>query len=109
MEKFFVDGWQNNEKMIEKEYELNQKTPGISMDRSWKLKSDAIDILKNDISYLLMPSVQRAIKLNKAYKAVVKEQSYVFGRDVNIKPSNNVHKKVEQAQTTGIKAFLYQY
>lgn len=109
MEKFFVDGWQNNEKMIEKEYELNQKTPGISMDRSWKLKSDAMDILKNDISYLLMPSVQRAIKLNKAYKAVVKEQSYVFGRDVNIKPSNNVHKKVEQAQTTGIKAFLYQY
>lgn len=79
------------------------------MDRSWKLKADAMEILKNDISYLLMPSVKRAMKLNKAYKAVVDEQSYIFGRDVNIKPSKNVHKEVEQGERTGIKAFLYKY
>ncbi|QKF64588.1 hypothetical protein [Campylobacter corcagiensis] len=109
VEKFFVEGWKNNHEMIEKEYALNQKTPGLKMDRSWKLKADAMEILKNDISYLLMPSAKRAIKLNKAYKAVVDEQSYIFGRDVNIKPSKNVHKEVEQGESTGIKAFLYEY
>ena len=56
-----------------------------------------------------MPSVERALRLNKAYRAVVEEQNYVFGRDVNIKPSDNVHKEVEAEQSTGVKAFLYQY
>lgn len=60
--------------------------------RSWRLKSEAMEILKDDISYLLMPSSKRALKLNKAYRLVVKEQSYIYGRDVNIKPSNNVYK-----------------
>ncbi|ASM40331.1 hypothetical protein [Campylobacter sputorum] len=109
MDKFFMDGWRKNQEMIEKEYEINQANPGAKMDRSWKLKPKAMEILKNDISYLLMPSAERALKLNKAYKAVVDEQSYVFGRDVNIKPSNNVHQEVEQAEPTGLKAFLYEY
>ncbi|NLK66854.1 MAG: hypothetical protein GX282_05195 [Campylobacteraceae bacterium] len=109
MDKFFVEGWEKNLEMIEKEYALNQETPGALMDRSWKLKPEAMEILKNDISYVLMPSVERALRLNKAYRAVVEEQSYVFGRDVNIKPSDNVHKEVEAEQSTGVKAFLYQY
>lgn len=95
--------------MIDKEYELNQKTLGAIMDRSWKLKSEAMRILENDISYVLMPGVKRAMKLNKAYRSVVEEQSYIFGRDVNIKPSDNVHREVEESQSTGIKAFLYKY
>ncbi|MCI6989100.1 MAG: hypothetical protein MR902_05965 [Campylobacter sp.] len=95
--------------MVEKEHELNQKNPGAIMDRSWRLKSEAMEILKDDISYLLMPSSKRALKLNKAYRLVVKEQSYIYGRDVNIKPSNNVYKEVEQAQSTGLKAYLYEY
>lgn len=109
MDKFFVAGWEKNKNMIKKEYEINQQTPGAVTDRSWKLKNEAMNILKNDISYLLMPSANRALKLNKAYKSVVDEQSYVYGRDVNISPSDNVHKSVEQAQETGIKAFLYMH
>ena len=78
----------------------------------WVSPRDSLLYITNYFLYpnlVLMPSVERALRLNKAYRAVVEEQNYVFGRDVNIKPSDNVHKEVEAEQSTGVKAFLYQY
>lgn len=46
----------------------------------------------------LTPSVQRAQQLNKTYYTIVKEQSYLFGRDATWLPSNNVHKQVDETQ-----------
>jgi len=44
---------------------------------------------------LVMPSHERAMKLNKAYHQIVTEQSYIYGRDVNLTPATNVYKDVK--------------
>lgn len=67
------------------------------------IKQDMVHALHNDISLLLFPSKERAMKLNKAYKAIVEEQSYIYGRDTLIKPMGTVYKNVKKGQLTGIK------
>jgi hypothetical protein len=66
------------------------------------LKPDMLDSMQNDISELLWPSKTRALLLNKAYKAIVNEQSFILGRDATITPQPNVHDKVDEDQETGI-------
>ena len=48
---------------------------------------------------LITPSAQRALKLNKAYLSIVREQSYIFGRDANLTSATNVFKQVDESQT----------
>ena len=106
MQKFFVSNWRENKDMIKKECELNQKGGNnIFVTESLKFKNKAINILKNDISYLLIPSPNRAMRLNKTYKTIVDEQSFVFGRDGGV--FENVHKSVKEGQKTGIKAIKF--
>jgi hypothetical protein len=62
-----------------------------------------LEYLHQDISYLLYPSVKRALELNKLYREIVKEQSFIYGRDVTIKP--NVHKEILE-EDTGVKDIL---
>jgi len=52
-----------------------------------------------DIRYLLEPSRGRALALNKAYLAIVREQSYTSGRDTVIGPVDNVHAFIENGET----------
>lgn len=66
------------------------------------LKSDMVEKLHNDISELLFPSKERALMLNKGYKAMVQEQSYIYGRDANVVPMENVLKEIEDGQMTQI-------
>jgi len=68
------------------------------------LKQAEIKKLHDSIAHLIVPSVKRAIKLNKAYKVIVDEQSFIYGRDAHITPTQNVHKEVEVDQKTGLKA-----
>jgi len=64
------------------------------------VKNEMLDTLHNDISVLLFPSKQRAIALDKGYKAMVEEQSYIYGRDANVKVMENVYKTLLQSNTT---------
>ena len=43
----------------------------------------------------LTPSRARALALGKAYLAVVREQSFVLGRDAMLAPAVNVHRSIE--------------
>lgn len=52
-----------------------------------------------------MSSPNRAMRLNKTYKTIVDEQSFVFGRDGGV--FGNVHKSVKEGQKTGIKAVKF--
>ena len=61
------------------------------------------DRLKNDISHLLMPSPERALQLNKAYKLIVEEQSFRLGRDPVIEPLQHLFREVDDGQETGLK------
>ena len=85
------------------EFRANQEVIERFFDQNGTLKEDAVAVLKNDISYLLVPSVQRAVQLNKAYKIIVEEQSYIYGRDAHIAPATNVHKELLIDEVTGIE------
>ena len=80
-----ADELRENSEAIEKFFD----TEGI-------LKSDAIKTLHDDISTLLSPSPARALELNKAYKVIVEEQSYIYGRDTILKPVTNVYEKIDE-------------
>ncbi|MBY6094898.1 hypothetical protein [Ferrimonas balearica] len=47
------------------------------------------------IGALIQPSPQRARDLNKAYRLIVQEQSYLFGRDAVLAPARNVFRQVD--------------
>ena len=64
------------------------------------LKSEKIEELHSDVSKLLLPSSKRALELNKAYWVIVKEQSFIYGRDAHVKPLVNIHREVNEAQST---------
>lgn len=46
---------------------------------------------------LIAPSRERALLLNKAYRVIVGEQSFVFGRAATVSPPANVHAEIDDA------------
>lgn len=70
------------------------------------LKADKVEALHGDIAELLLPSAERAVALNKAYKVIVDEQSYIEGRDAVLEPPANIQKTVEKGQATGVTAIV---
>jgi hypothetical protein len=52
-----------------------------------------------DIRDLILPSRSRALTLDKAYRVLVAEQSYRFGRDTIIAPAQNVYDHLENTAT----------
>jgi len=53
------------------------------------------EVKSADVYTLITPSQERALALNKAYKVIVEEQSFVYGRDATITPAQNVFREVE--------------
>lgn len=66
------------------------------------LKPAMAEALHDDISLLLFPSRGRALALDRAYRAIVREQSFAKGRDAVLGPIDNVLREVEEDQATGI-------
>jgi len=66
------------------------------------IKPGMLEALRNDITVLIHPSRERALQLNKAYRTIVKEQSFHKGRDATVTPAVNVHREVAQGQATGV-------
>jgi hypothetical protein len=91
------DEFRQNSEVIDKFFIKDSKIGQMS------IKQDEVKKLKKDISHLILPSEQRAMNLNKAYKVIVDEQSYIYGRDAHIKPVVNVHKKVKDGQSTHLE------
>ena len=48
-----------------------------------------------DVYALITPSRARALELNKAYRVLVEDQSYLFGRDATVKPPANVYASID--------------
>jgi len=58
------------------------------------LKPEMLAKLHDDILVLLFPSKKKALSLDKGYKVMVQEQSFIYGRDANVKPMENVYKAI---------------
>ncbi|MBB6522529.1 hypothetical protein [Pseudoteredinibacter isoporae] len=56
-----------------------------------------------DVYQLITPSATRAMALNKAYLKVVREQSYIYGRDAVLKPVKNVLAEVDPETQTPLQ------
>lgn len=52
-----------------------------------------------DLTHLILPSRERALRLNAAYRVTVREQSFVLGRDALVEPAGNVHRTIENGST----------
>jgi hypothetical protein len=52
-----------------------------------------------DIREVLLPSRQRALALDKAYLQIVREQSFIHGRDAVLEPAQNVHDHLDNTDT----------
>jgi len=56
-----------------------------------------------DLAWLLGPSRSRALALDKAYMAIVREQRFDLGRDPVALPLTNVHREIRKGEPTGLK------
>lgn len=91
-----------NENHAGDEFRSNDEVKKRFFDKKGRLKKSEVNKLHQDISHLLLPSQKRALELNKAYKVIVEEQGFVYGRDATIKPLETVYRKLKEGQTTGI-------
>ncbi len=62
-----------------------------------------------DVFALIMPSHERALALNKAYRVLVQEQSFLGGRDATIVPPLNVLTRVEDDMKPLEPEFRYRW
>ncbi len=104
----FPDGsWQYTEYLLNNhsanEFRNNDEVIGKFFNADGSLKKSEVETLHNDIGHLLLPSAERALTLNKAYKVIVDEQSYIYGRDAHVKPVTTSWDIVPIDEKTGIK------
>jgi hypothetical protein len=52
-----------------------------------------------DVYDLIAPSRERALQLNKAYRVIVDDQDFIFGRDAIIEPPKNVYERIDNTTT----------
>jgi len=86
------------------EFRDNDEVMEKFFDAEGNLKSGEVEELHNNIAHLILPSAKRALKLGKAYKVIVNEQSFIYGRDAHVKPVANIHDEVTIDQSTGVTA-----
>jgi hypothetical protein len=70
--------------------------------------AEKVTAAKN-IYELITPSAARALQLNKAYLTIVKEQSYLFGRDAMLTKAKNVLEVVDESQQPLAPNHRYQW
>ncbi|QIK37416.1 hypothetical protein GWK36_04820 [Caldichromatium japonicum] len=92
------------------EFRHNREVMARFFDAKGELKPQMLKRLREDISLLLYASPERAMQLNKAYRVIVKEQSFIEGRDAMIETAGfDVHPWVDRYTPTGIKEPLLGY
>jgi hypothetical protein len=84
------------------ELRSNAEVIGRFFDDRGELRPSEVQALHGDVTRLLMPSPERAIALDRAYHAVVVEQSFDHGRDAVLAASPNVRADATYAEKTGI-------
>jgi len=85
------------------EYRANAEVRARFFAEDGSLKITMLERLAQDINVLIMPSRRRALDLNKAYRAVVEEQSYREGRDAVVSPRQNLLRQGAEGQETGVQ------
>jgi hypothetical protein len=85
------------------DFRANQELLARFFDATGQPRQAALDALAEDVTPLLIPSPERALALDAAYRLTVREQSYTRGRDAVLAPTPNLHMSLTPAQPTGIE------
>ena len=87
------------------ELRANDELSSRFFDAKGELRHEMAARLRTDVSALLLPSATRALVLDKAYRSIVREQSFVRGRDATVSPATNVHRRLPDGEplATGIE------
>jgi len=88
------------------EMRANDEVARKFFDERGELRPGEIAKVHDDVSYLLLPSPERALLLNKATMTIVREQSFERGGMPTMTPAQNVHREVRAGTTTGVAAPL---
>ncbi|QGU32647.1 hypothetical protein E6P07_06395 [Thermochromatium tepidum ATCC 43061] len=92
------------------EFRQNREVRERFFNANGELRPEMLERLREDISVLLYASPGRAMQLNKAYRVIVQEQSFIEGRDAMIETAGfNVHPWVDQNTPTGVEEPLLGY
>lgn len=57
-----------------------------------------------DVYELITPSRERALAMNKAYRVIVEDQDFIYGRDATVTPPGNVYEVVDVATAPTLPA-----
>lgn len=85
------------------EFRSNEEIRERFFDANGALRPHMLARLRDDMSVLLLPSRNRAMDLNRAYRLIVGEQSYVQGREAVLKPAAQVHPYTPKGLPTGVE------
>ncbi len=73
------------------------------MTGKWFRPDGSVDHAKlqsaKDVYDLITPSKERALSLNKAYRTIVEDQDFIFGKDPVLSPPVNVYEKIDNENT----------
>jgi hypothetical protein len=80
----------------------NAEAEARFFDAAGRLKPSAVERLHDDAATLLLPSPERAVALDRAYLAIVREQSFIRGRDPVLTAATQVYAEAPVGQPTGV-------
>lgn len=73
------------------------------MNAKWFKPDGSVDHEKlraaKDVYDLITPSKERALALNKAYRTIVEDQDFIYGKDTVLAPPKNVYDKIDNENT----------
>ena len=76
--------------------------------KRWFKADGEVDVEKvtaaRDVYELITPSRERALQLNKAYRVLVEDQDFMFGRDATWKPPHNVYHEIDNETAPTLQA-----
>jgi len=85
------------------EFRNNPEMQERWFDAEGKVDHDLIAEAK-DVYTLITPSRERALELNKAYRVLVEDQDYIYGRDATVTPPANVYREIDPASVPTLSA-----
>ena len=81
------------------------------MAERWFNDEGEVDLAKiaaaEDVYELIAPSPERALKLNKAYRVIVEDQDYIFGREARLTPPENVYRFIDNDTAPTLPAEVF--
>ncbi len=82
----------------------------MEMLQRWFLPDGSVNVDKvkaADVYQLITPSPERAQELNKAYRVIVAEQDYIYGRDATVTPPANVYHHIDNDSAPTLPEALF--